>query len=347
MNIFSLFRNREKPLKISVLGAGSWGTTIAKILGENVINNFLFDNNVYLYCRNEELKCEIMNYHINKKYLDNILLPNNLICGTDLMNIFNESNIVFFGIPFPFLIDVVKQMDVGSGKGKIGVLLTKGFYCHEGQYISLCQFIKEWLGIEMVVLSGANVCGLIAINQYASTTIGCMNEDVGKLIKELLTTSYFNIDIVRDVGTVELFGSIKNIIALAAGVVDGLGMGENTKAEIIRQGCIEMIRLTKYVFSEQNNKYTEIFMQNCGISDIIASCYGGRNRMCAEEFVKGKEKNIEQIEQKLLNGQKLQGVETLKSVVGFIEKNNLGDKFPLFIKIHKIIFNKSNDVNLF
>lgn len=127
-------------------------------------------------------------------------------------------------------------------------------------------------------------------------------------------------------------------MALAAGFCDGLDMGNNTKSALIRIGLQEMMRLSKTLFPTAQDS---TFFESCGIADLITTCFGGRNRKCAEAFVRANgTKNFEQIEAELLNGQKLQGVMTSHEVQEVLHQRGLTDQFPLFTTINRIIAGK-------
>jgi glycerol-3-phosphate dehydrogenase (NAD+) len=144
---------------------------------------------------------------------------------------------------------------------------------------------------------------------------------------------------------------LKNIVALAAGFVDGLGMGGNTKAAILRIGLIEMREFcleffkgskpetcVSLFFKQRNWALTRSFSnESAGIADLITTCYGGRNRKCAEEFVKSG-KPFPEIEAKLLNGQKLQGTATAEEVHNFLLARKRVNGYPLFNKVYQIAF---------
>ena len=139
---------------------------------------------------------------------------------------------------------------------------------------------------------------------------------------------------INDVAGTELCGALKNVVALGAGFCDGLGLGGNTKAAIIRIGLAETAKFAKMFFDGIKD---ETFMESCGLADLVTTCFGGRNRKCAEAFAKG-EGDWEKIETDLLNGQKLQGTGTAKDVMTCIKKLGCEKDLPLFCAIHKIAF---------
>merc|ERR1712118_569564 len=120
------------------------------------------------------------------------------------------------------------------------------------------------------------------------------------------------VNTVDEVASVELCGALKNVVALAAGFTDGIGMGSNTKAAVVRIGLKEMQTFITHFYPKTK---TEVFAESCGVADLITTCFGGRNRKCAEAFVRGKgNKSWETIEKELLGGQKLQGTLTAQEI---------------------------------
>ncbi len=132
----------------------------------------------------------------------------------------------------------------------------------------------------------------------------------------------------------ELCGALKNIVAVGAGFVDGLGFGGNTKAAIIRIGLVEMMKFCKTFYKGVK---TDTFFESCGVADLITTCYGGRNRKCAEAFVKTG-KSWEVLEKELLGGQKLQGTLTAKEVYMVLKNQKLLGEFPFFHKVYLIAY---------
>jgi len=155
------------------------------------------------------------------------------------------------------------------------------------------------------VLMGANIASEIAAGNFSEATIGAYDEEHKEIFSKLFHTSAFHIATSQDVAAVEMCGTLKvserttlkighgrftnqheqNIVALAAGFVDGLGFGNNAKAAMMRVGFVEMQKLIMRTFPETNEA---TFMESCGVADLITTCYGGRNRKCAEAFVKGR-----------------------------------------------------------
>ena len=166
-------------------------------------------------------------------------------------------------------------------------------------------------------LMGANVANEVAKDDFCEATIGYPDAAVGAKWQELFNLPIFKVNLVSDVAGVELCGALKNVVAIGAGFCDGLKYGGNTKAAIVRIGLCEMQRFCELFFSGVQN---QTFFESCGVADLITTCYGGRNRKCAEAFVTGAAgKTWDEIEATLLNGQKLQGTITAKDVMVCLE----------------------------
>ena len=152
------------------------------------------------------------------------------------------------------------------------------------------------------------------------------------LMKTLFHRPYFHVRLVSDVAGVSISGALKNIVALAAGFVDGRGWGDNAKAAVMRVGLLEMVKFGKQFFaSVHTGTFTE---ESCGVADLITSCSGGRNFRCAKMAVQ-RSVTVEEVEQQELNGQKLQGTSTAKEVNGFLRTMGMENEFPLFTAVHR------------
>ena len=139
--------------------------------------------------------------------------------------------------------------------------------------------------IDMSVLMGANVANEVAKGDFAEATIGCTDMEIGKKWCALFNTKDFKLDAVEDVAGAELCGALKNVVALGAGFSDGLGYGGNTKAAIIRIGLKEMQKFCETFYGDRGIK-NETFLESCSVADLVTTCFGGRNRKCAEIFAK-------------------------------------------------------------
>jgi len=156
--------------------------------------------------------------------------------------------------------------------------------------------------------------------------------------KILFHRPYFHVRVVSDVAGVSLSGALKNIVALAAGFVDGKGWGDNAKAAIMRVGLLEMVKFGRQFFGEtvSAGTFTE---ESAGVADLITSCSGGRNFRCAKKSIE-QGLSVEEVEQKELDGQKLQGTSTAREVNSFLKARGLEHEYPLFTAVNGILDGK-------
>ncbi|CAB4440971.1 unnamed protein product [Rhizophagus irregularis] len=325
--------------KVAVIGSGNWGTVVAKILGTNVVQQSGFEHEIKMWVFEEmigerKLTDLINEKHENVKYLPGVSIPENVVAVPDVVEAAKGATILVIVIPHQFVNGVCDKLK-GNVHPKVkAISLVKGFYTAESGIRPISHLIKEALKISVCTLSGANLANEIAQEKFSETTIGYKNRHEGKLFKRLFETKYFKVNIVDDVLGVELCGALKNVIAIGAGMIDGLKLGENTKAAIIRIGLLEM---KKYIKMFYKGIKDETFFESCGIADVITTCYGGRNRKAAEAFiVTGK--SFEQLEKEILNGQKLQGTLTAKEIYLVLHRKGLEKEFPLFTTVYRIVF---------
>jgi len=329
--------NMASPKRVCIVGSGNWGSVIAKMVGHNVVNNSKFDSEVPMWVYEEMIEgkklTEIINtQHENVKYLAGYKLPENVIAVPDLVEAAKDADFLVFVVPHQFIHGICKQLQGKVKPSAIGVSLIKGVDIGDNGLQLISSIISTQLNIPCAVLMGANIAPEVAREDFCEATIGSTDKASGVLMKEMFQTPYFRIVVVDDVQTVELCGALKNIVATGAGFVDGLGMGNNTKAAVIRLGMMEMIKFCKVFHS---NSKMETFMESCGVADLVTTCYSGRNRRVAEAYVTSG-KSIEELEKEMLNGQKLQGPPTAAEVNVLLKQKGCEQDYPLFTAIHQI-----------
>ncbi|KAG0026072.1 glycerol-3-phosphate dehydrogenase [Podila clonocystis] len=325
--------------KVALIGSGNWGSAVAKIIGRNVQHFDHFKKEVKMWVYEEQVDgmnlTDIINTkHENVKYLPGIQLPENVVACPDLIKTCEDATMLVFVVPHQFVSGICKQL-----KGKIpanckAISLIKGVDVNEDGFRLITDMIQDALGIRSCVLSGANIANEVAEERFCETTIGYRNKADGVLFKEIFNTPFFRVNIVEDVVGVELCGALKNIIAIGGGLVDGLKLGDNTKAAIIRIGLYEMRKFSQMFYKDVKD---ETFFESCGVADLITTCAGGRNRKVAEAHVTTG-KSFDQLEKEMLNGQKLQGTSTAKDMFNILSKRNLCHEFPLMTAIYKICY---------
>lgn len=180
--------------------------------------------------------------HLNSRYLPDIPLPKNLVATPRLNDVVKDATLIVFVTPHQFLHTVLREISAPGvlTPGARGVTAIKGVEVDGTDISTFASLIEHKLGMPCSALSGANIALEVAKEQFCETTIGVPSAADGLLWDAVFDAATFRVSIVEDVAGVSLSGALKNIIALAAGMVDGLGLGGNTKAAILRIGLQEM-----------------------------------------------------------------------------------------------------------
>lgn len=394
-----------KKHKVTVVGSGNWGSTIAKIVGENTTANpEIFEQEVQMWVYEEEvsvpkdskhydaandkpekLTALINKYHENVKYLPGIALPHNIIANPSIEESVKGASILVFNLPHQFIGRIAKQLQGHILPFARGISCIKGVSVSESEVSLFSESIGRGLGIYCGALSGANIANEVAEEKWSETTVAydpppmdsraptptgpspaASQVDLSNMehkdaqgatskvkltalpseyppldhaaFKTLFHRPYFHVSVVSDVAGVSLGGALKNIVALAAGFVEGRGWGDNAKAAVMRIGLLEMVKFGKEFFGQTVNTgtFTE---ESCGVADLITSCSGGRNFRCARMAVE-KNISVEEVEKTELNGQMLQGTSTAKEVNAFLKKRGLESDYPLFTAVFDILEGK-------
>ncbi|KAJ3683157.1 hypothetical protein LUZ60_013384 [Juncus effusus] len=329
-------------LKVAVIGSGNWGSVAAKIVASNTIKQNIFHDEVKMWVyeetlpTGEKLSETINKNHENRKYLPGTYLGANVIADPDLENTVKDADKLVFVTPHSFIKGICKRLAGKVKPGAQAISLIKGMEVKkDGSCCMISKMITDTLGIGCCVLMGANIANEIAEEKLSEATIGYKeNKEIAYRWAKLFATPYFLVSIVEDIEGVELCGTLKNVVAIGAGLVDGLDMGNNTKAAVMRIGLKEMCDFSKLLFPSVKDT---TFFESCGVADLIATCFGGRNRRVAEAFARcGGKRSFEQLEEGVLQGQKLQGVGTAREVFEALSERGWQDQFPFFVKVHKI-----------
>lgn len=327
--------------QVCIVGSGNWGSAIARLAAQNTATNPMFEKNINMWVYEELVEgrklTEIINEdHENVKYLPGVKLPENVIAIPELVDAGREADLFIFVIPHQFIGRCVKTLKGNTKPGAAAISLIKGINITDNGLGLISDEIRDGLDMDVSVLMGANIANEVARDQFCESTVGGFGDNA-KVFKELFQRPTFRVSISEDPKTVELCGALKNIVACGAGFCDGLGLGDNTKAAIIRLGLIEMMSFTK-VFLSKDEVKDSTFFESCGIADLITTCYGGRNRKVSEAFAKTGKPLVE-LEAEMLNGQKLQGPETARELQGVLKARSISpDDFPLFTAVYQCCY---------
>ena len=312
-------------IKIAVIGAGSWGTTLSVLLGEKG-----FD--VKLWARREELANEIEIKRENMQYLPGIKIPSNVIAGNSLKNVVDGGDMIIISVPSTFMRKIAKEIK-HYFKSQIIVSVTKGIEHHTCKRMS--QVIEEELGkAKIAVLSGPNHSEEVSIKTPTASIVASSDKKTSQIVAECLATPYFKLYQLNDVVGVEICGALKNIPAIATGVCDGFKFGDNTKASIITLGLMEMNNFGRHFGAKRGTVYGL-----AGVGDLIATCTSmhSRNRFVGEQLAKGK--TMEEIK-KEMHGMIAEGIPTTKAVYEYSKKHNI--EMPLTHQAYEVLFENKN-----
>lgn len=306
--------------KVSVLGSGSWGTAMAMCLADN-------GHDILLWSRKEETTAELSKTHINEKYLPGVLLPENISYTSDISKC-GEADVIIVATPSHTVREVCRNIAPHIKEGQIIVSISKGFDTEK--YNRLSQVIQEEIpSCVVAAMSGPSHAEEVVKRLPTTNVVACKDIEVAKHIQEIFNSEHFRIYTTDDIVGVELGGSLKNVIALCAGVSDGLGYGDNTKAALMTRGMAEIIRLGLAMGA----KY-ETFTGLSGIGDLIVTCTSmhSRNRRAGILIGQGKSPEEAQQEVKMV----VEGVKTAKAVKHLSEKYNV--EMPISQVAYEVIF---------
>jgi len=326
-----------------MVGSGNFGSALVRILGRNALRHDVFDNEVKMYVHEEMIDGVPLTKLINEnnenvKYLKNAKFTPNVVADPDIASAVSGATMICFCLPHQFLKPMVPAIKAAAAPGAKCLSAIKGIDFDENGIVLISDIIRKELSADCSVLMGANVANDMASDAFCETTIGYKDPANGALFQLAYDDFSLKVGTVQDTVGVELCGALKNIVAIGAGFVDGLGYGGNTKAAIIRIGLKEMVKFCK-TFYPNDGISDDTFLESCGVADLITTCYGGRNRKCAEAFAAaGKSKSLDQIEAELLGGQKLQGTLTAKEVNHILKMKGMENEFPFFTTVYKISY---------
>lgn len=257
----------DSPTRVAVLGAGSWGTTFAKILADGGAD-------VALWARRPELAREISQSKRNSDYLPGINLPRGVWASSKLPEVLEGAQQVYLSVPSQSLrenLRIVRELIPGDA---YVVSLMKGV--EKGTRFRMSEVMEQELKIgsaRIAVASGPNLALEIAKEQPTAAVIASENLETAKLVARTATNPYFRSYVNTDVIGTEFGGVLKNLIAVAIGIVDGVGYGENTKASIITRGLVEMTD-----FAVAYGGRAETLAGLAGLGDLIATCESSLSR---------------------------------------------------------------------
>ena len=313
-------------MNISVIGAGSWGTTLANLVAQNGYK-------VVLWARERSIVDEINTSHKNSNYLKGISLSENLSATNDLKEASSDKDIIISAVPSQFLRRVMSEMSASVKKGAIIVSVTKGL--EEGSYKRMSEIIKEEVPQSNVVaLSGPNHAEEVSKGIPTATVIASEDPSHLEPVKQILSNDFFKPYPHDDIIGVEICGAVKNITAIAAGVVSALGFGDSAKGSILTLGLTEINNFGRAFGAKQSTCYGL-----AGVGDLVATCTSehSRNRFVGTKIAEGK--SMDEIKEEM-HGMVAEGIKTTKSVYDYSVANSID--MPLTTQVYKVLYERKD-----
>jgi glycerol-3-phosphate dehydrogenase (NAD(P)+) len=294
--------------KVTVVGGGSFGTTIAHVLGDA-------GQDVLLYVRNDESRDEINETHKNSRYFDDVTLHAGVRATTDLRAALQHSTLVFACVPSKAFRSVMRELAPFCTAEHMIVHGTKGL--ERETFKTMSELIREETCVRRVgAIAGPNLAREILGNKPAATVVGSKFDEVVTRVRSVLMTPRFLVYGNRDLLGVELGGTLKNVLAIGAGIIDGGGFGANAKSLLITRGLAEMMRFGLHMGAEPAT-----FSGLSGIGDIIATCTSPLSRNYQVGFRLGKGESLEDVRKSVT--QVVEGIDTTATLFHYAEKNRI------------------------
>lgn len=296
--------------RAAVLGSGSWGTAFGKVLAEA-------GSDVVLWARRPELAAAVREQHENPDYLPGIGLPRRLTAVADAAEAVDGAEVVVLAVPSQTLRDNLESVVPALGRDALLVSLMKGVELGTTKRMSevVCE-VADVPAARVAVVTGPNLAKEIALGQPAATVVACSDEATGARLQSACLTGYFRPYTNADVVGCELGGAVKNVIALATGMAEGMGFGDNTKASLITRGLAETARLGVALGADPMT-----FAGLAGLGDLVATCTSplSRNRTFGERLGRG-----ETVQDILATRQQTaEGVKSCRSILDLARKHDV------------------------
>ncbi|AKM19449.1 NAD(P)H-dependent glycerol-3-phosphate dehydrogenase [Geobacillus stearothermophilus] len=309
---------------IAVLGAGSWGTALALVLADN-------GHRVRLWGQRAEQIEEINKRRTNEKYLPGVRLPEAIIGYHDLCAALDGVSVTVLAVPTKAIRGVLQKARACLAAPVTVVAVSKGIEPGTHKRVSeiVAEEMGEWLE-DVVVLSGPSHAEEVVLRHPTTVAVSSPNMEAAQRIQDLfMNHHYFRVYTNPDLVGVEVGGALKNIIALAAGISDGLGYGDNAKAALITRGLAEIVRLGCALGA---NPLT--FSGLAGVGDLIVTCTSTHSRNWRAGYMLGQGKKLDEVLESM--GMVVEGVRTTKAAYELA--GELGVKMPITEALYEVLF---------
>ncbi len=315
-------------MNISVIGSGSWGTTLAILLARK---NF----DVTLWTHKEEYFTMMSERRENSKYLAGISFPSNLKISQNLDDAVNCKDVIVFGIPSQQLRSVLEKVQEQNFKNSILVNLAKGIETSSLKLMNevILSVLKNCDKNLIATLSGPSHAEEVCLNIPTAVVSASFNIETAKQVQEIFITDKFRVYASSDIIGIEIGGSLKNIIAIGAGIIDGANFGDNTKAALITRSISEITRLGIFLGAKEKT-----FAGLSGLGDLFVTCTSkhSRNRYVGEQIGKGRKLDFILREMKMV----AEGVYTTRSAYLLSQKCKI--ETPIINEMYAVLFDKKD-----
>ena len=313
--------------KLAVMGAGAWGTTFAKVLADG-------DYEVKLWARREDVTDEINKLHRNGDYLPGIRLPKNLTADSNPETVLEGAEIVFLAVPSQSLRENLTAWGEAIPKDAILVSLMKGVEKETG--LRMSEVIAQATGFpeeQIAVVSGPNLSLEIAAGEPAASVAACSSLANARKVASVSSNTYFTTFTNKDVVGTEFGGILKNLIAVAIGIVNGVGYGQNTKASIITRGLAEISR-----FAVAYGAKEKTMVGLAGMGDLIATSESPLSRNFKAGEMLGKGYTLREVTKRL--SQTAEGLASVAPILALAEAK--GIKMPIVEQVKLVMDGEMN-----
>ncbi len=305
--------------KISVIGAGAWGSALAQTTS-------LTNDKVTLWAREPNLSAEINATHVNGTYLKGTNLNNNITATSDL-EVAAKNDILLMVTPAQVMRQILSDMKPFIRPEHKLVLCSKGIELKSG--ILMSDVVSEILpNTSVAILTGPNFAHEIAAGKPAATTLACEDKRTAETLQKAIASANFRPYISNDIIGAQIAGALKNVIAIACGIAHGLNMGESARASLVTRGLAEIARLGIAMGAKQ-----ETFLGLCGVGDMMLTCSSEKSRNFSLGSTLGQGQDLEQILK--TRNSVTEGVHTAKAAITLAEKYNV--EMPISMAVHKAL----------
>lgn len=312
---------------IAVIGAGSWGTAISALLADKGYD-------VSLWVHEEDLAREIQRTRINTMFLPDFNIPDSIKVSHSMEDVLKKARYILNVVPTQHTRAVFKTAISDISENAVIINASKGI--ERGTLLTVSDILKELFTCRIAVLTGPSFASEIIKKLPTAVIVASDESDTGLLLQEIFNTDYFRVYTHSDVLGAELGGALKNVMAIAAGISDGLGLGASARAALITRGLAEIIRLGVAMGADERT-----FMGLSGLGDLVLTCTGRLSRNFTVGFKLGQGLKLEDVLHNMT--MVAEGITTAEAAFKLSEKYNIA--MPIVEQIYKVTNEGKNPSN--